>query len=281
MTHLLFGLVSLIWGTSFILMKKASLAFGPLSIAALRVAFGALALVVVIKLVKANWNLKKSHIFSIPLIAITGNIYPYVIIPHLIALYGSAFIGMMVGFVPIMTILISIPMLKARPSRSQLRGVLGGLLCLAMICSDGFSRGIPFSALLLASTAPLTFSFTNTYIKRNMTDISPLSLTCAMLIFSSTITLPVAFALEPVEINNSLLPAFLSIIVLGVFCTGIATHMFLLMVQKRGPLFAGMVTYVIPVIAIIWGWLDSEYISPMQLAAIAGIIVSVAIAQSK
>jgi drug/metabolite transporter (DMT)-like permease len=57
--------------------------------------------------------------------------------------------------------------------------------------------------------------------------------------------------------------------------------MFLLMVQKKGPLFAGMVTYVIPVIAIIWGWLDSEYISPMQLAAMAGIILSVALAQSK
>ncbi len=112
-----------------------------------------------------------------------------------------------------------------------------------------------------------------------MTDISPLFLTCAMLAFSSIITLPVAFTLETVDINNSLLPAFLCILVLGVFCTGIATHMFLLMVQKKGPLFAGMVTYVIPVIAIIWGWLDSEYISSLQLVAIAGIIVSVGMAQ--
>lgn len=281
MTNILFGLISLIWGTSFILMKKASIAFGPISIAALRVTCGTIILVIAIKLVKGTWDLKKKHIFSIALLSLTGNIYPYSIIPHLVSLYGSSFLGMMVGFVPIMTIFISIPMLKERPSKVQMVGVIGGLLCLVIICSDGLSRGIPLSALILAATAPLSFSFANTYIKRNMPDISPLSLTCAMLAFSSIVMLPVAAILEPVNISNGFGTAIFSIAVLGVLCTGIATYMFILLLQKRGPLFAGMVTYVIPVVAIIWGWIDSEYISMMQLAAIAGIILSLAMVQSK
>ena len=52
------------------------------------------------------------------------------------------------------------------------------------------------------------------------------------------------------------------------------------LVLKRGPLFAGMTTYVVPVIALLWGTLDHEKISPMQLAAIAGVLTMVAIVQT-
>jgi hypothetical protein len=53
------------------------------------------------------------------------------------------------------------------------------------------------------------------------------------------------------------------------------------LVLKRGPLFAGMTTYVVPVIALLWGTLDHEAISGQQAMAIAGVLGMVAIVQTK
>ncbi|HEY2761622.1 MAG TPA: hypothetical protein VGI75_12785, partial [Pirellulales bacterium] len=52
------------------------------------------------------------------------------------------------------------------------------------------------------------------------------------------------------------------------------------LVLERGPLFAGMTTYVVPVIALLWGTLDHETISPLQTTAIVGVLGMVAIVQS-
>jgi len=52
------------------------------------------------------------------------------------------------------------------------------------------------------------------------------------------------------------------------------------MILKRGPLFAGMTTYVVPVLSLLWGLLDQERISTQQIAAIAGVLAMVALVQS-
>ena len=84
-------------------------------------------------------------LFPIAFISITANILPYTVLPHLVSLYGSAFIGMMIGLVPFMTILFSIPMLKVWPTKLQAAGVVSGLVCLAIIFSDGLQRSIPLA----------------------------------------------------------------------------------------------------------------------------------------
>jgi drug/metabolite transporter (DMT)-like permease len=55
--------------------------------------------------------------------------------------------------------------------------------------------------------------------------------------------------------------------------------LFYWLIQKRGPLFAGMVTYLIPIGAVVLGWLDEEKVSWIQIAALAGILITVAITQ--
>ena len=52
------------------------------------------------------------------------------------------------------------------------------------------------------------------------------------------------------------------------------------LVQSHGPLFAGMVTYVVPVVALVWGLLDKEQITTRQVVAITGILAMVALVQA-
>ena len=67
---------------------------------------------------------------------------------------------------------------------------------------------------------------------------------------------------------------------LGIIGSGVSTMVFIRMVLQRGPLFAGMTTYVVPVVAMLWGTLDHESISGMQAFAIAGVLAMVALVQT-
>jgi drug/metabolite transporter (DMT)-like permease len=73
--------------------------------------------------------------------------------------------------------------------------------------------------------------------------------------------------------------ALASIGLLGIVGTGMTILVFIRLIQRQGPLFAGMVTYIIPVIALLWGHVDGEPISGQQILAIAGVLTMVALVQ--
>ena len=73
--------------------------------------------------------------------------------------------------------------------------------------------------------------------------------------------------------NADLPLAITCLVVLGVVGTGVSLVVFTRLVQTKGPLFAGMVAYIIPVIAILLGYFDGEKVSELQLVAMAGILV--------
>jgi drug/metabolite transporter (DMT)-like permease len=73
--------------------------------------------------------------------------------------------------------------------------------------------------------------------------------------------------------------AIASIAVLGILGTGFAVLLVIWLIVTKGPLFAGMVTYVVPTLALVWGALDGEVITSRQLAAMAGVLAMVALVQ--
>ena len=290
MPYVLFLIVCTVWGASFILMKKAGLALGPVSIGAWRVASGAAVLAILwwfcTNRPKVSWR-QLPHVVVVGLVGCT---WPYSIQPYLVVKYGSGFIGMFVAFVPVLTILVSVPMLGVYPTRRQLIGVIGGLVCLVIIMADGSARSVPPVGLLMAFTVPLGYAIGNTYIKLKLPGVDPLPLTIVALTISSAILLPLSTAdglLEPLDLASPTGPlvqdnwtlAITSLLVLGVLGTGMAMFIFNRLILDHGPLFAGMVTYLVPLGAVFWGRLDDEVITPLQLAALAGVLAMVALVQ--
>jgi drug/metabolite transporter (DMT)-like permease len=210
-----------------------------------------------------------------------GYVGPYTLQPYLVARHGSGFIGMMVSFVPLMTILVSIPMLRVYPTARQIVGVLGGLACIGLVLSDGVDREIPYVDLTVAASVPLAYAVVNTYIKRRFAGMPPLFIALGALALSSILLWPVALALpsEHVRSGSHLGMAIACVAVLGVLGTGLAIFLFYKLLQEHGPLFAGMVTYLVPVGAIVLGWLDDEQVTALQLTALGGIFVMVALVQ--
>ncbi len=271
------------WGSNFILMKKATLWFDPVSVGAFRIVGGALFLAAVHFVRPAGWSLGRRDLGALIFIAALGYAFPFAIQPVLIERCGSGFIGMMVSFVPLMTIVASIPMLGVFPTPRQLLGVLGGLAFLMLIMVEGLDREVAVIDILLAVSVPLVYSICNTFIKRRFVGVQPLPLALAGLGLAMLFLLPYAVVnpTQP-EPNGELFPiALASVIVLGVLGTGFGAFAFTKLLQDHGPLFASMVTYLIPLVALVWGWIDGEKVTTRQFVALLGVLVMVALVQAE
>jgi drug/metabolite transporter (DMT)-like permease len=224
----------------------------------------------------------------IVLVAAMSNAWPFTVLPFVMAQADEhGYFGMMVSLVPLVTIVASIPILGIWPSLRQIVGVIGGLVCLGGVVLDGSQRGIAPGILALAVTVPTTYAVGNTYIKKRLNHLDPLPLTVLLLGIAGLLLLPLqlfpdllarAGLAGPAEPYDWPL-AISSMILLAVLSTGIATLMFLRMVKYQGPLFAGMVTYVIPLVALGWGQYDSERLTTLQIVAIMGVLAMVALVQ--
>lgn len=288
MPHVAFLFCGLIWGGSFILMDRAAHAYGPIAIGMGRMIGGAAAIGIYC-LINRKWApFTRRDLPHLAMAAFLANVWPYVIQPYVMLRAGEhGFTGMMVAFVPLLTIGVSIPMLGAWPTQRQLVGVAGGLVCTALIVWDGTHRGFTSGVLALALSTPLSYALGNTYIKWKLDHLPAAPLTAAYLGIGAAMLLPLQLSpalLERLHLGGPAAPhdyllATTALATLGVVGTGICVLIFVHLIQTQGPLFAGMVTYVIPVVALMWGQFDRERLTGAQVAAIAGVLAMVALVQ--
>lgn len=281
MPYLLFLLICTIWGGSFLMMKKAALVFSPVSVGAWRVAGGAAVLLILWLIQRQPVGWRRRDFGSLIFVTFAGYTWPYCVQPWLISRHGSAFIGMTVSFTPLFTILASVPLLGIVPHPRQTLGVLGSLAGLGLLMSEGFSRQIPALDLLLAASVPLGYALVNTWVRSHLSHVHPLTMSLTALgIASAVLQFLSVWSPPPTPPSpDAFWPAVLSLCVLGVAGTGLAMYWFNKLIHDRGPLFAGMVTNLVPIGAVIWGWLDREQVSIRQLAALAIILPMVALVQ--
>jgi len=279
MHHLVFAGVALAWSTSFLLMKWATDAYEPLTLAGIRVLSGAGICYLLSWAFGRGWRLGGFRLLPFAVVVVFGYLLPFTFQPYLLARYPSGFIGMIVGLVPLYTIAVSVPLLGRWPSVRELVAVVVGLGCLVLIFRDGIAREIGVGDLCLASTVPACYAISNTTLKRCFATTASLPLTAACLGVSGVLLLPVGLALETIAVEP-LARATASLLFLGVVSTGLVLFGFYWLIQTRGPLFAGMVTYLIPCGALVCGWIVDEEVTLLQLLALAGIVAAVAWGQT-
>lgn len=287
MPYLAFLFICLCWGTSFILMDRAALAYSPVEIGMGRMTGGALTLAIYCLATRKWAKISQSDWVKLAIVAGLSNAFPYVAQPLAMKLAGEhGFFGMMVTLVPIATIAASAVMLDQWPSPRQWLGVLGGLMCALLIVMDGSARGMQPWLLLLALSTPVAYAFGNTFMKWQLSHMPTAPLTTLFLAIGAAMIVPFEL-ISPLRdsldagmtARHAWALATASLIALGVGSTGIAILAFVHLIQTQGPLFAGMVTYVVPMIALLWGQFDGERLTGRQIAAIAGVLAMVAFVQ--
>jgi drug/metabolite transporter (DMT)-like permease len=287
--HLAFVFCCLVWGSTFILLERVSHVFGPVEIGIWRMLSGAAAVAAVGWYVGASFRLPRRDWVAVLVVGLVFTAPSQVFQAYLLA-HGMnhSLLGSMVAAIPLLTILISVPMLGEKPTTRELVGVLGGLACIGLLVEEGAHQGMSAGMMGLIFLVPLSATLSNTYIKWKLSHVPAAPLTTALLVVASVALLPVQLypsALQQAPVTGtaaaSVTPLAVSyLLILGVVGSGISTMVFVWMVLEKGPLFAGMTTYVVPLLALAWGGIDAEPISTQQLVAIGAILFMVAIVQS-
>jgi drug/metabolite transporter (DMT)-like permease len=269
-------------------MERATHAFGPVGVGIGRLLGGAAVLAGVWWLQRARHRVSLADVWRIAGVALVGTSWPFVVQPYCLGQgFGHSYFGMMVALVPLATIVVSVPMLGVWPTKRQVIGVLGGFVCMLLLLQDGSARGMSARLLTFALTVPLSYALGNTYLKWKLSHVHSVPLTALVLAIAAAWLAPLELTpgvLERLSLMgpsqpNDVAMAIGALAILGVVGTGVAVLLFIHLVVREGPLFAGMVTYVVPVFALMWGAIDGETITPRQLFAMTGVLAMVALVQ--
>ncbi|MGL4511732.1 MAG: DMT family transporter [Lacipirellulaceae bacterium] len=289
MDYARFAFVCVFFGSNFVLMHRALHWFTPVEVAVGRLIGATLLLAVIWAFWEPATRLRRRDWLNAALVGLIVHGYPYVAQPILLGQgFGHSFFGMTVAFTPLLTILSSALIMGLRPSWRELVGVVTGLGFIGLLMFDGNQRGIAPWMLVMAFTVPLSYAIGNVWLRKTLNDADPTPLSAVMTALPALLLAPLmaspatqrALGLPSAEPRQDALVACGAITVLGIVGTGACMWLFVKMIQSRGPLFAGMVTYVVPLVALTWGLVDRETITTRQVIAMLGILGTVALVQS-
>lgn len=270
--------LSLIWGSSFILIKKALLAYTPLQVGTLRIIFAFLVLLpIAIKhlhsVFRDNWK-------QLLVLGIISNLAPAILFSIAETNMSSSLAGMLNSLTPVFTIIIGILFYKAEINLPLSIGLglgLIGSVVLSLVGSHGDFGEFNFYSLYVI-TSTILYGIAGNLIKKYVGKINPVVLISLTLFsvgpFSLLYLLTTDFTQRTLSRPDALF-SLISIFILGAIATAFGLAIFNNLIKTTSAVFASSVTYLIPIMAIGWGIIDNEPLFPLHFTGMGIIILGI------
>ena len=278
-------LLSLIWGSSFILIKKSLLGLSPFQLGALRNIITAFFLFVVgfnslKKIDKRDWK-------WLAISGFLGSFFPAFLFAIAETEIDSAVASILNSLTPLNTILFGVTIFKIANTKRQVLGVIIGFIGTALLILKGADlnpeQDYLYAGFVLLAT--FCYAFNVNVIKRHLQHVKPLTIAVGNYII---IFIPAVIALcfsgffsESTYNHPEFMVSMIYITILSFFGTALAKVLFNKVVQMATPVFASSVTYLIAIVALGWGILDGEEFSWLQGIASIIILFGVYLSQKK
>lgn len=277
--------LSIIWGSSFILIKKGLVGLTPLQLGALRIVFSAIFIFTfgfhtLRSIPKNKW---KWLIIS----GFLGTFFPVFLFAFAETEIDSSIASILNSLVPLNTVLLGFAIFKIASTRRQIIGVIVGFFGTALLIGSGAQlnpgQNYLYAGLVLISD--VMYGLNVNIIKRDLQDVSALGIAFgnfAAIIVPAIIVLLFTdfFVIETLQ-NPIVLTSIGYIVVLSAFGTALAKVLFNKLVQMATPVFASSVTYLMPIVAVGWGLLDGEGFGVWQMLATSLILIGVYLANRR
>jgi len=267
-------LLSLVWGSSFILIKKALLGLTPMQLGGLRIVFASLVLFLFgypsLKTInRKDWK-------WIIAAGFLSSFFP----PFLFALaqteIDSGVTSIFNSVVPLLTTLVGIMAFGAIVTKRQILGVVVGLLGTIALVAAGMEfkpdRNYAYAIFILISA--LGYAFNINIIKKHLAHLSALAVTTGsfgVAFFPALLLVSLSGFYGEFENNEAMHVALWYLLALALIGTSIANIFFNKLIQLSSPVFAASVTYLIPLVALLWAVWDGETMNGYQL--LGGLII--------
>ena len=257
---IIFITLSFMWSLSFIFYRIGVPEFGSLAFASLRVVLAGLTMLVFVLLKKKNREGIRENWKALTLVGLFSAAIPFVLFSLSARSVNAGVLSVLNASVPMMSGFIASTFFKDRLSKRQILGLVIGVIGVIILMSENLfgeqsatsgSGLLPMGYALLACVGyAVGANITRNYLE----NVSPVAITAGSLIIASVIMLPVAFYQFPYGKSISL-KAWVSVICIGIFSTAIALIFMNQLIKSIGPMRATSITLVIPIFAIILGYL--------------------------
>lgn len=280
----LLGVLSLIWGTSFILIKQGLKVFSADEVGALRVSSACLFLLpMAFSQVR---SLQRSDYWKLFASGMMGIFLPAFLFAGAQTHMDSAVAGILNTLTPLFTMVIGAIVFRQRFAGNAIAGILLGLAgaLTLTISRSGNVTGFNVYALLIV-LASLSYGCNLNFTKFKLTHLKSTTITSVALLLIGPLAL--AYLLLFTEFTPKLTQveggwrAAGFVVLLGLMSTSVATLLFNELVKLRGPMFTSSVTYLLPIVGLFWGFVDGEDLGAGHFIGLAAIMVGVYLANKR
>ena len=275
-------LLSLIWGSSFILIKKGLLGLTPLQLGSYRIVISSIFIFFIgYKTLK---GISKIQWKWLAVSGFLGTFFPSFLFAFAETEVDSTVASILNSLVPLNTILLGLIIFKIKSSRFQIFGVLLGFIGASLLILEGAelnpNQNYWFAGFIVLAT--LMYAVNVNIIKKYLFEVPPVAIATANFIVIFIPALMVLWFSNGFSASTLQNKAFLSslgcVVILSVFGTALAKIVFNKLILISTPVFASSVTYLMPIIALFWGLLDGEVFGWLQRCAAIVILSGIYIA---
>ena len=276
--------LSLIWGSSFILIKKALVGLEASQLGSLRIIFSSIFIFLIAW--KNIFSIKKIEWKWITISAFLGSFFPAFLFAFAEKEIDSSVASIINSIVPLNTLILGMIIFKIESTKRQIIGVLIGFFGTYLLISSGLKlnpdQNYNYAGLVILCS--FLYALNVNIIKKYLQHLSALTITVghftAIIVPAVLVFLFSDFefsSLEKDEVKTSIFYVF----ILALFGTALAKIIFNKLIKISSPVFASSVTYSMLIVSIFWGIVDGEKFSIYQLIATLIIVFGVILTNKK
>lgn len=281
------GLIALVimFGSAFLLTKFAVHGLPPVIVVAGRIAIGAIVLLIIaywqgerLQYLKPYWGL-------LLLLALTGNCIPFFVITWGQQYIDSGLAGILMAMMPLTTVVLAHFFVQGeRITRNKVIGFILGFVGVVILMRPDLivssdANWLQLIGMFAVLTGAISYAV-NSILAHALPKISLALLSAGVLLIATIVIVPIALLEGFAWWNELTLVSTGSVILLGIFPSGLATIIYFSVIRHAGPAFLSQINYLIPVWAVLMGVVfGGENLTLRIVIALAVILIGIAIAQ--
>ena len=277
-------ILSLIWGSSYILIKKGLTGLTPIQLGSLRVIVTTI-IIAPIGYQKIK-HIPKQKMKWVALSAFVGSFFPAYLFAFAETEISSSITAVMVSLTPLFTLLISVFVFGEELLKKQVFGVLIGFTgIIVLINNELFSSSFNILYIMFIVLAAFCYAVNANVLKYKLSNIPALGIVFMSFLFMFIPAFIILcfsdFPFSDFTSDPLIIESIIYIIILALFGTAIAKVLYIKLLAISTPVFSVSTTYLMPVVAIFWGLLDGEEFKLTQFTGTAVILLGVYLVTKK
>ena len=262
------------WSFQYIFLRVAVPAFGTAAVSEGRALFAALFLVPWVAWVARQRIAPFEHWKDHLAVALVNNVAPFVCFAWAATVLPAGYLAIINGMVPLWAAIIAVPVLKERLGAGRIAGFSLGIAGVALIVNLGpVQMGwTTLLGTLVAIAGAAFWGWAGVMIKQRSGRLPPMGLAAGSIAFAAVLMAPLWVTAPPPETWAA--PALLSLIGVGVVCSGLAYLPFFTLVRDIGPSRTLTVGLAVPVLGVLWGWLLLDEAVTLGMLAGAALVMA-------